>query len=127
MAMHPPRRSADGFSLIELLVAIGIVAIISAIAFPIYTDYIQTSEDGVLLQNVMTMELFQEDFRLRNGAYANDLADLAAITDAIGWEPQADDGFLYSIAASDGSIYQVTATNESGYSICVEFPSRDRC
>ena len=51
--------------------------------------YIDTGEEGVLVHNISTIEIFQEDFRLRNGAYAVDLADIAAITAAIGWNPQA--------------------------------------
>lgn len=116
-----------GFSLIELLIAVAIIAIISAIALPLYNDYIDTGEQGVLVHNVASIEIFQEDFRLRNGFYANDLDDLAAITAAIGWAPQADDGMTYSIAASDGTLYEITATSAAGDSVCIEYPSRNRC
>ena len=92
----------QGFTLIELMIAIAIIAIIGAIAFPIYNQHIDTGQEGVLVKNISTIEIFQEDFRMRNGAYAVDLADLAAITAAIGWQPQANDGTTYSIADSDG-------------------------
>jgi prepilin-type N-terminal cleavage/methylation domain-containing protein len=121
------RREQQGFTLIELMVAIAIVAILSAIAFPIYTRYIDTSEEGVLVTNIASMEIFQEDFRMRNGSYAVNLADLAAIEAAIGWRPQANDGITYSIANGDGSVYQVTATHPNGETVCVEYPSRTRC
>ena len=121
-----PRRSS-GFTLIELMIAIAIIAIISAIALPMYNDYIQTGEEGVLVHNVSSIEIFQEDFRLRNGTYSNDLGDLAAITAAIGWAPQADDGMTYSIADSDGTSYQVTATSAAGDSVCIEYPAKTRC
>lgn len=117
----------SGFSMIELMIAVAIIAIISAIAFPLYNEYIETGEEGVLVHNVSSIEIFQEDFRLRNGFYANDLDDLAAITAAIGWAPQADDGMTYSIADSDGTVYEVTATSAAGDSVCVEYPTRTRC
>ena len=124
-SMNPSRNG--GFSLIELMIAIAIIAIISAIALPLYNDYIDTGEEGVLVNNISTIEIFQEDFRLRNGVYAVNLADIAAITAAIGWNPQANDGITYSIADSDGSFYEVTATNADGESVCIQFPARDRC
>ena len=125
--MNVGARTNSGFTMIELMIAVAILAIISAIALPFYNDYLETGEQGVLAHNISTIEVFQEDFRLRNGIYANDLADLAAITAAIGWQPQTDDGFTYSIADSDGTLYQVTATNADGESACVEFPSKNRC
>jgi len=123
----PRSRRNSGFTLIELMIVIALIAIISAIAMPMYNQYIDTGEEGVLVQNISTIEIFQEDFRLRNGAYAVDLADIAAIEAAIGWRPQGDDGYTYSIADSDGTIYQVTGNNETGDTICIEFPAKTRC
>lgn len=117
----------SGFTLIELMIVIALIAIISAIALPAYNQYIDTGEEGVLVQNISTIEIFQEDFRLRNGVYAVNLADIAAIEAAIGWRPQADDGFTYSIADGDGTVYQVTGNNETGDTICIEFPAKTRC
>ena len=120
-------RRSRGFSLIELMVVVAVLAIISAIAVPAYTNYIQTSREGVLLNNIATIEVFQEDFRLRNGAYAVNLADVAAIEAAIDWAPQTNDGTTYSIANGDGTTYSVTATNPEGTSICMVFPAKTRC
>ena len=125
--MNVGPHANSGFTLIELMITIAILAIISAIALPMYNDYIETGEQSVLVHNVSTIEIFQEDFRLRNGVYANDLDDLAEITAAIGWRPQADDDFTYSIDESDGTLYQVTATNADGESVCIEYPSKNRC
>jgi prepilin-type N-terminal cleavage/methylation domain-containing protein len=117
----------SGFTIIELMIALGIIAILSAIAVPMYNDYIETGEDGRLASNIATIEVFQERVLMREGAYANDLADIAAIEAATGWNPRANDGVTYSIAASDGTLYQVTATAPDGRSFCLEFPSKDPC
>ena len=61
-------RLQSGFTLIELMVSVAIVAIIAAVGVPLYSDYIDTSRQGVLVNNLSSIEIFQEDFRLRTGA-----------------------------------------------------------
>ncbi len=65
--MHSTQK---GFTLIELMISVAIIGIVAAIAIPAYVDYIEAAEEAVMVQNIDTMRMFQEDFRLRNGAYA---------------------------------------------------------
>lgn len=117
---------AKGFTLIELMIAVTILAILSAVAIPMYNDYIRTSREGVLINNIATIEVFQEDFRLRNGNYFAPAADAAAIEAGIGWDPRDDGDVDYSIADA-GASYRVTATDSTGISVCLELPEKVRC
>lgn len=120
------KSSCVGFTLIELMIVVAIVAIISAIAIPMYNDYIQTSREGVLVNNISTIEVFQEDFRLRSGEYFAPAADADAIEAGIGWAPRDDGNVNYSIADA-GDSYRVTATDAAGVTVCMEFPEKTRC
>ena len=121
-------RNARGFTLIELMIVVAVLAIVSAIALPAYNGYVQTSREAVLVNNITTMEIFQEDFRLRNGAYLTVAANAAAIEAAIDWQPEGDEpGTTYSIAAGPGGSYQVTATSPEGTSVCMQLPDGIRC
>jgi prepilin-type N-terminal cleavage/methylation domain-containing protein len=120
-------RNENGFTLIELLIVIAISTIVLSIAVPSYQRYVRDSQEGVLVTNMHTIELFQEDYMLRTGAYAVDLDDIAAINAEIGWEPQANDGITYSIADGDGTSYNVTGVHPDGITVCIEFPDKDRC
>ena len=77
-----------GFTLIELMIVVAIIGILAAIAIPAYNGYIQTSREGALINSMATMEVFQEDLRLRTGAYAAGAWDPAggdtSIRDATG-------------------------------------------
>jgi prepilin-type N-terminal cleavage/methylation domain-containing protein len=117
----------NGFTLIELMIAVAIIAILAGVALPLYRNYIQTSQQGVLINNIASIEVFQEDFRLRTGAFLTTAANLAAITAAIGWQPQNNDGTTYSVAAGPGGSYQVTATSPTGIVVCRRFPDKVAC
>jgi Tfp pilus assembly protein PilE len=109
------------------MIAVAVIAVLASIALPAYNGYIQTSREGVLVSNIATMEVFQEDFRLRTGSYLTVAADAAAIDAAIGWLPQDDVGTTYSIAAGAGNTYEVTATDDVGTTVCLRLPPKVRC
>ena len=116
-----------GFTLVELMIPVGVIAVLAAFALPAYNNYITTAEQGQLVNNMKTMAVFQEDFFLRNGNYAVDLANVAAITAAIGWAPRTDDNATYVIADGDGTTYQVTAQNSTGMTVCKVYPADVLC
>ena len=120
-----PRNT--GFTLIEIMIALAILSILVALAMPAYQNYVDTAEDAALVTNINSMTIFQEDTMLRTGAYAAPLADLAAISAAIGWQPQTADGIAYVVAAPGGNTYSVTATSPTGRSVCLVFPAKTRC
>ena len=120
-----------GFSLVELLVAVAVVALLAAIAVPVYRDYTATARDGVLLNQVNSMVVFQEDTRLRTGQYGAGEYDggrgVNTLRNAIGWAPATDDGRTYAVTADAGRSWTVTATDRSGRRLCRVFPADVEC
>lgn len=130
---RPPwaRHGIGGFTLVELLVAVAVVALLAAIAVPVYRDYAATSRDSVLLNQINAMAVFQEDTRLRTGRYGAGEYDGArgvnTLRTSIGWAPAADDGRTYAVTADAGTSWTVTATDTSGRSLCRVFPGGEEC
>lgn len=117
-----------GFTLIELMIVVGVIAVLAAIALPAYNGYVQMSKEAVLVNNISTIEIFQEDYRLRNGTYLASAANEGAITAAIGWQADGDDpGSTYSIANGTATSYEVTATSPDGTTVCRRLPDGDPC
>lgn len=94
-------RPERGFTLIELMITIVIVAIIVAIAFPSYSEYVQRSRrsDGTsaLSRATMVMESCRSDLASYTGC-----AGRVAAT--------SDEGFYNITVAVTSSSYTLTAT-----------------
>lgn len=125
------RRGRVGFSLAELMVAIAILGVIVAIAAPLYRGYVESAATGAMVNDMATMEVFQEDVMLRTGAYAEGTYDARAgetsLTDATGWRPRADTGAVYVVEEATASSYRVTVTDAEGRRVCRVMPARTPC
>ena len=116
-----------GFSLIELLIAVALVGLLGTMAWPAWRAQKLLADEGLLVANIQSMAIFQEDYRIRYGHYATDLADRHTIATVTGWQPRHDDQVLYSITSGDGSEYRVYAENPAGHSVCLRMPAVQRC
>ena len=109
-----------GFTLIELMIAIAILAIITAIAIPAYQTYITEAKLSTARSNMDSIRIFLEDRRLETGSYIGPsthttLTTIPQITSVFGWEADGNKGSysyrleltddLYNIAVSDGDIW----------------------
>lgn len=115
----------------ELLIAVAVIAVIAAVAVPVYRDYVATARDAALVRRVTTIEVFQEDFKLRTGTYGDGLYDAAngivTLTTAIDWKPSSDDGVVYEVTANRGESWTARATDSTGRTICRVFPGGRPC
>ena len=96
--------NAKGFTLIEVMVVLVIVAILLALAYPSYVDYVRKSNRGDAQQLLMNWSVNQEIWRANNPQYAT-TAQLPA--------PNAENYDL-TIGNRSGTTYTLTASAKSG-------------
>jgi type IV pilus assembly protein PilE len=114
------KQRMSGFTLIELMTVVAIVAIIASFALPAYNDYVRRSQLTEAFTNLSDFRIRMEQFYQDNRTYANAGACGAAL-------PSAGNAryFTYACAldttpgAPAGQSYTMTATgsnsNTSGF------------
>ncbi len=70
-------RTSAGFTLIELMIALAILAITSAIATSSYRNYLRRGHRSEAVQALLAAAVEQEKFHLANGRYGNRLDAVA--------------------------------------------------
>ncbi len=107
-----------GYTLIELMVTVGIIAILAGIAIPSYNSYISTTSGGVGLSNLDTLRNLQENYKFETntylaGSYVGGSAP-NAFTQALHWTLNSKDKYSYTVVAgTTGDIatsLSITAT-----------------
>lgn len=94
-------RSA-GITLMELMVALAIVAILATLAFPGFQDALMRGRRGDAIASLLALQLAQETWRANHPAYAD--------LDALGWAGAASLDGHYTLRLADRSAAGFLAT-----------------
>ena len=105
----------SGFTLIELMVTIVIVAILTAIALPSYQSYVKRANIKAAQTDLVSLSLVFENYYQRNLSYPNqDYASTSALGASTAfpqWSPSKADIFEFSSKEVDsGKGYELIAT-----------------
>lgn len=96
-----------GFSLMELLVVIGIILVILTMAIPFYYRQIMLSHETAAIRAVGTIQVAEAQFATEHGQYAGSLAELGPGEGELIPEDLAagkNNGYLFEVAAQGGGF-----------------------
>ena len=115
--MRAKNPYSSGFTLLELMITVAILAIIAAIAIPAYSGYILSSRRAECLNELAAIKLAEEEFFLANNRYFDgaDAATLQGNSNGI-YQPTPEalginrpPNCSYSVAVA-GDVYTLTVT-----------------
>lgn len=101
------RRGEAGFTLIELMITLVVVAVLAAIALPAYQDSIRKGRRSDALQALSAAQLAQERWRSNHAEYTPNLSDLQVIS------PTSGGYYTLSLAA----VSSAPGTWRTGYRV----------
>jgi type IV pilus assembly protein PilE len=117
-----PRR-ARGFTLIELMIVVGVIALLSMIALPSYMDSVRKSRRADAVAALSSVQQAQERWRANCPTYTTALtspaasspASMCAVGTGLGLSGTTSDGrYTITIPAATATSYTATATAVAG-------------
>jgi len=118
--MNSMKLIQKGFTLIELMIVVAIIAILAAIAIPAYNQYITEAHFSTARANMDSLRIFLEDYNLDNSRYNPNAAltsqqftdsladDYNDLNSNYGWKPDGDNGStIYTVDLFTGT-YNIT-------------------
>ncbi len=102
--MRPEAKRSRGFTLLELLIAVVVVGVLAALAFPSYKDSIRKSRRSDAVAGIATVQQAQE----RHRANSTEYGDLAALTGVNA--TTSGKHYLMTMISKTATGYEVHAT-----------------
>lgn len=105
MTSAAPNRRRFGFTLIEMMVVMAIIAVLMSVAIPIYSRSIQRAKESVLKNNLFTLRTVIDEYTYDKQKAPQNLDDLVS------------DGYLRTVpldpmtGAADWKVIMEDATN----------------
>jgi general secretion pathway protein G len=82
----PGRRQRRGFTLVELMLAVGVAATLAAIAIPSYTGYLEKMKVSQAIANIKEIEVMLERFKSNNSRLPATLEELPGTVPEDPWK-----------------------------------------
>ena len=97
------KKMMKGFTLVEIMIVVAIIAILAAVAIPNFVKYRRNSQASACVSNLKQIQTALEQYRLTKASNPGSIADLCGSTGYIKSEPKCPSLGSYSLPTDDTS------------------------
>ena len=112
-------RRDEGFTLIELMVVVMIIAVLIAIAIPSFLGFRQSAQDRSAQSEVRNVLLAEKAFWLENGDYTETAGDITAFEPNATMNADPAQGVYIDLNGANADIVCISRTADSGNTFSV--------
>lgn len=108
-------KKSSGFTLIELMIAVAIIGILAAIAYPSYQEQVRKSRRSDAMTALSTAAAMQERWFTEHSSYTTTITNIGGATSAEGY---------YTISVVDQTIDDATNCLSGTYMPCYKLTAK---
>ncbi|MFZ7335126.1 type IV pilin protein [Comamonas jiangduensis] len=108
------QRKQNGFTLIELMIVVAIIGILSAVAYPSYTEYIMRGHRADARAGLLQAQMWLERAATATGVYPTNANPALVLPAALSWANDGSKRYTISLSASTETSYTLTAAPKTG-------------
>lgn len=90
-----------GFTLIELMIVVAIIAFLSMVAIPNFLTYVAKAKRSEVYLNLGAIYTAQKAYWAENGTYSPNLSG----ENSINWRPEGETNYTYGFPGNEGTNY----------------------
>lgn len=108
------KKGLEGFTLVELMVTVAILAILGAVAVPAYVNYVNRARQSEAIMALMNVKMDQEIFWDDHGRYAGTISCLPSFGNdcSAGTSHLTASGYKVKVENAGGSTFRAKASKK---------------
>jgi type IV pilus assembly protein PilE len=111
----PTRQRSRGFTIVELMITVVVIAVLSALAYPSFLGAIRKSRRSDAVAALTQVQQAQERWRNNKDVYASNAQLTSAAPNGLAQSAVSPSGYYdIAIGGAGASTYTLTATAKSG-------------